>query len=268
MTPPYPLFGTFPKIHSVAGSFPIWMINMPHHILYRRCLCPYDDCNDHPGETMGENIGLSNFSVIWICTAVLIALFLITCFICSVHQINNTRWSLTKDRRRQRMSSFFVKIETSAMDPHCLSIHELKNSSLHLIIFSPSTKTSLTVLEWRSVTCISCIFDDQVDLLATVSKLHSGTHTNTQLEVSILTVHCSKFREIISCWNRLEMLPTKKSSNKFLSHISSAIRNLQLCSTRIDEKQHLRPGKSKQKASEWFLCQFIRHCFKVACSLA
>ena len=167
----------------------IWMTNMPHLTLYHRCLCPYDDCNDHPGETMGENIGLSNFSVIWICTAVLIALFLITCFICSVHQINNTRWSLTKDRRRQIMSSFCVKIDTSAMDPHCLSIHESKNSSFHLIIFSTSTKSSLTVWEWRggvykatlSVTCISCIFDDQVE----------GAHTNTQPEISIFASFCA-----------------------------------------------------------------------------
>ena len=59
---------------------------------FLRCLCPRDECNDHPGETMGEDIGLSNFNLIWICVAIFLALFLLTCLICSIHQINNTRW--------------------------------------------------------------------------------------------------------------------------------------------------------------------------------
>ena len=95
------------------------------------CLCPQDDCNDHLGEeTMGDNINFSNFNLIWICAAILVSLFLLTCFVCSIHQINNTRWHLSANQvfLRKIPCSVYVKWFSSKTTTKWLISNKRKNT--------------------------------------------------------------------------------------------------------------------------------------------
>ena len=56
-----------------------------------RCLCPDSLCNDHVnGDGVDLDAGtFTNFQIVQISLVILTGLFLLTCLVCSCHQINN-----------------------------------------------------------------------------------------------------------------------------------------------------------------------------------